>query len=167
MTTCHIQQLEIPPDLLGPFVEYTGDLSDHQALDQAIKQQGYVVLRAALDRTAVLAAREEVMTRLHEMGEISAPPIDGIATGISQRRETAGDLGEFWKSVNEGTALRSVTHGSQLNQLVESVLGEPAGAHDLMYLRPVTVGELYRFALRLSVLCRQFRTNSYGLDSVG
>ncbi|MFP6673362.1 MAG: phytanoyl-CoA dioxygenase family protein [Pirellulaceae bacterium] len=140
MTTCRIQQLEIPPDLLGPLQEYTEDLADHQALEEAISQQGYVVLRAALDRPAVLAAREEVMTRLHEVGEIGTPPMDGIATGTSQRRETAGDLGEFWRSVNQGTALRAVTHGSQLNQLVESVLGEPARPHDLMYLRPVTVG---------------------------
>ena len=140
MTTYRIQQLEIPPDLLGPLVEYHGDLDDHQTLEQTISEQGYVVLRGALDRAAVLAAREEVMTRLQEVGEVEAPPIDGIATGSSQRRETAGDLGEFWKSVNQGTALRSVTHGSQLKQRVEAVLGEPARPHDLMYLRPVTVG---------------------------
>jgi len=140
MATYRIQQLEIPPDLLGPLVEYPGGLDDHQSLEQTISEQGYVVLRGALDRAAVLAARGEVMTRLHEVGEIDAPPLDGIATGSSQRRETAGDLGEFWKSVNQGTALRAVTHGSQLNQLVESVLAEPARPHDLMYLRPVTVG---------------------------
>ena len=45
MTTYRIQQLDIPPDLLGPLVEYPGDLDDHQALDQTISEQGYVVLR--------------------------------------------------------------------------------------------------------------------------
>lgn len=140
MATYQIQQLEIPPDLLGPLVEYQGELSDQQALQETISEHGYLVLRAGLDRSAVLAAREEVMMRLQEVGEICAPAIDGIATGSSQRRETTEDLGDFWESVNQGTALRAVTHGNQLNQLLESVLGEAARPHDLMYLRPVTVG---------------------------
>ena len=87
MATYQIQQLEIPPDLLGPLVEYQGELSDQQALQETISEHGYLVLRAGLDRSAVLAAREEVMMRLQEVGEICAPAIDGIATGSSQRSD--------------------------------------------------------------------------------
>ncbi|HIA18855.1 MAG TPA: hypothetical protein EYN70_05450 [Planctomycetaceae bacterium] len=140
MTTCQIQQLEVPADLLGPLQEYTGDVADHQSLEQAIKRDGYVLLRGVLDRTAVLAAREEVMTRLYDVGEVKAPPIDGIATGTSQRSQAAGEPGEFWGSVSNGSDLRAVTHGCQLKQVAGTLLGEPARPHDLMYLRPVTVG---------------------------
>lgn len=140
MTTTQIQQLEVPPELLGSLEEYQGESLDQQAFRQAIEQDGYLLLRGLLDRTAVLAAREEVMTRLHEVGEVKAPPIDGIATGTSQRLQR-GDLGEFWDSVSNGTALRAVTHGDQLQEAVAALLGEPSRPHDLMYLRPVTVGQ--------------------------
>ncbi|MCP3691277.1 MAG: hypothetical protein GY917_03700, partial [Planctomycetaceae bacterium] len=80
MTECLIQEVDIPEDLLGPLQEFTGDVTDRQALAKAVAHDGYVLLRDVLDRAAVMAAREEVMTRLHEVGEVAAPPRDGIAT---------------------------------------------------------------------------------------
>ena len=140
MTKCLIQEVDIPEDLLGPLQEFTGDVTDRQALAKAVAHDGYVLLRGVLDRAAVLAAREEVMTRLHEVGEVAAPPLDGIATGTSRRREMFADLGEFWSSVSQGPALRAVTHGNRFRQVMECLLDESARPHDLMYLRPVTVG---------------------------
>lgn len=144
MPTETIQQLAIPDELLGELAEYAGATEDGALLRAHIDEHGYVLLRGVLDRDEVLAGREEVFRRLEEVGEVQAPAIDGIATNRSQRSEVAGGLQEFWRSVSEGPALRRVTHGRELHDIMSSVLGEPARAHDMMYLRPVPVGRSTR-----------------------
>ncbi|MBI3862642.1 MAG: phytanoyl-CoA dioxygenase family protein, partial [Planctomycetia bacterium] len=93
-----------------------------------------------LDRDAVLAARNEVFTRLAEVGEIAEPVAAGIATGASRRREASPDLGVFWKSVSEGQALRNVTHSGRLAELAGLLFDAPARPHDYLFLRPAPVG---------------------------
>ena len=132
-----IQQREIPGELLGELRESTGD---EEAMRAALAADGYVLLRGALDAEAVMAARAEVFARLHEVDEIAAPSMDGIATGNSTRPNPRDDDGAFWRSVSDGPALRSVTHGERLAALTAAVHGEPACAHELIYLRPTLVG---------------------------
>ena len=134
------QQQPVPPEFLAPLVDATIHLSDPETLRQAFCDEGYLLLRDVLDRTNVLAARREVFTRLAEVDEIQSPPEAGIATGSSRRRELAGDLGAFWKSVSEGPALRRVTHGSRLRELAALLFDAPARPHDYLFLRPAPVG---------------------------
>ncbi len=134
------QQQAIPPELLAPLVESTEHLSDPVALRQTFADEGYVLLRDVLDCEAILTARREVFTRLAEVDEIRSPPEAGIATGTSRRREQAGDLGTFWKSVSEGPALRRVTHGTRLRELVALLFEAPARPHDYLFLRPAPIG---------------------------
>lgn len=134
------QRQPIPDELLAPLVEATAWRSDPAALRRSFAEEGYVLLREVLDRNDVLAAREEAFTRLAEMGEIQPPPSVGIATGTSRRSELAGDLGAFWKSVSEGPALRRVTHGARLRELVALLFDAPARPHDYLFLRPAPVG---------------------------
>src|SRR5947199_7020651 len=117
MLNARSQKQPVPPELLGSLVEATHLASEPAALRESFAEQGYVLLRGALEREEVLAARREVFARLAEMEEIQMPVEAGIATGTSRRRELAGDLGAFWKSVSEGPALRRVTHGTRLRQL--------------------------------------------------
>lgn len=144
MPTATVQQLAIPDELFGELAEYAGATEDGDALRDQIDDHGYVLLRGILDRDEVLAGREEVFRRLEEVGEVKAPAIDGIATNQSRRSGVAGGVHEFWRSVSEGPALRRVTHGLQLHTVMASVFGEPARAHDMMYLRPVPVGRSTR-----------------------
>jgi len=132
-----IQQREIPGELLGELCECTGG---EEAMRGALAADGYVLLRGALEAEAVMAARAEVFERLHEVDEISEPPLDGVATGNSSRPQPKDDNGAFWRSVSDGPALRSVTHGERLAALTAMLHGEPASAHDLIYLRPTPVG---------------------------
>jgi len=136
-----VQQQAIPDELLGPLVEYSGDVADGPAIRRQMEEEGYVFLRDVLVRDEVLAAREEVFRRLEQVGEVEPPAIEGIATGKSRRRDVVADLNDFWKSVSEGPALRQITHGQGVHKVLELVLGEPARAHDLMYLRPTVVGK--------------------------
>jgi len=139
-----IQHEPIPSELIAPLTERTFDAGQAGELGQAFAEDGYVLLRGALDRDDVLAAREEVFGRLHAVREIASPPGDGIATGESQRAEVETDLGEFWRSVSGGSALRNVSHGSRLAEIMSTLFDEPACPHDLIYLRPATVGSATR-----------------------
>lgn len=135
-----IQQREVPPERFGDLSEFAGSTDSTPELQQFLGQHGYVLLRGALDRAAVMAAREEVLSRLHDVGEVGAPAIEGRATWRSTRPDPGSDRGEFWSSVNRGEALRAVTHGAPTHDIVARVLGEPARAHELMYLRPMAPG---------------------------
>lgn len=115
-------------------------LDNREGLRSALETDGYVHLRGALPREAALAAREEVLTRLAEVGEIAEPATEGRFTGQSRRKEVAGGLGAFWKSVNDGPCLRAVTHGPALGALASAVLGAPSRGHDYMFLRVGVAG---------------------------
>ncbi len=68
---------------------------------QAFLQKHRVTSSSArTDRDSVLAAREEVLTRLAEVGEISEPIMDGRMTGHSQRPIRPVSAHAFWKSVS-------------------------------------------------------------------
>ena len=140
MTRPTVQQLTIPDELFGELVDCAGATQDPALVRAHLDEHGYALLRGVLDQAEVQAGREEVFRRLEEVGEVKAPAIDGIATNQSRRSEVIGGLHEFWRSVSEGAALRRVTHSRQLHTIMASVFGEPARAHDLMYLRPMPVG---------------------------
>jgi ectoine hydroxylase-related dioxygenase (phytanoyl-CoA dioxygenase family) len=121
-------------------VESTTCLSDAAELRRSFDEHGYVLLRGVLDRADVLSARAEVFERLAAVGEVQTPAAEGICTGVSFRRELASDLGAFWKSVSEGLALRRVSHGSRVRELVSLLLNQPTRPHDYVFLRPSPVG---------------------------
>ena len=141
MSSVMIQEREIPAELLGRLLEYSGSLTSTSELQKSFTENGYLLIRAAIDCEKVLAARSEVMSRLHAVGEIQEPAIEGIATGISQRLRPQDDDGEFWTSVNHGPALREVTHGEGTRNIVGHLLGAKARPHDLMFLRPTAPGK--------------------------
>ena len=125
----------VPADMIGEFVDVSGLLATPERLRQWLAADGYAFLRGVLDEGEVMAARHAVFERLHAVGELRAPSRDGIATGTSRRRELASDLGEFWKSVVDMPALRQVTNGPRLGQVMEAVWGEPACGMDYLFLR--------------------------------
>ncbi len=134
------QRHPIPDQFLGPMAELPSNLAAPDDLRHLFAEHGYVLLRDALDRHEVLAARNEVFSRLAEMGEIRPPADEGIAAGVSRRSAFAAGLGAFWKSVSEGPALRRVTHGPRLAELAGMLLDAPARPHDYLFLRPAPVG---------------------------
>ena len=133
---CWIQGEAIPSNVLGPLRESVpGD-----DLPGRLDQDGYLFIRGVCPVSETMAARQEVFSRLHDVDEIAEPVADGISTGRSARRERVADLGRFWQSVSEGPALRNVSHGGQVRELMDCVLGESARPHDFMFLRPGVVG---------------------------
>lgn len=140
MQSGYSQQQQVPNELLGPLMEATSLLADPPVLRRSFLEHGYVFLRNALPREDVLVARRVIFSLLAAVGEISQPVDDGLATGTSRRREMAPDLGQFWKTVSEHPALRTVTHGRRLGELAGLIFDQPARAHNYLFLRPAPVG---------------------------
>ena len=121
--------------MVGELADASALLAAPERLRRRLAAEGHALLRGVLDEGEVMAARRAVFERLHEVGEIGAPARDGIATGASRRRAVAGDLGRFWKSVVDMSALRQVTNGPRLGRVMEAAWGEPARGMDYLFLR--------------------------------
>ena len=52
----------------------------------------------------------------------------------------SSERGKFWQSVSEGPALRRVTHGPEIQYVLDTLMGEPARGYDFIFLRPGVVG---------------------------
>lgn len=108
-----------------------------------LERNGYLLMRGVHDADAVEAARREVLHRLAEVGEVRDPVIDGIASGASRRREhfpTAEDLGDFWRSVSEGEALRAVINGPRIANVMSALFQEPVSHFSFAWLRAMIAG---------------------------
>ncbi len=134
-----IRGRRVPDELVGQFHESSA-VEDACELRRRLAVSGYVLLRDVLDKDEVLAAREEVFSRLVEVDEIKPPASEGIATGESRRRELADDLIGFWRAVSEGPALRQVSHGPRVRAMMQTMFGESARPQDYLWLRPRGVG---------------------------
>ncbi len=140
MQGCVVQEQAIPPEIVGELSDSSSCLDDPAELGQRLRNEGYLLLRQALDYEQVMAARQEILEALVEVGEIHPPAIEGIFTGTSRRLERPEGLGAFWKSVSEGPAIRQLTHGGQLRRTMDRVLGAPSRPQDYIFLRVAVPG---------------------------
>ncbi len=130
----------VPPSLLGRLHEIADWRAAKSELPARLARDGYVLLRGALDRTRVLAARRDVLARLAAVGEIAEPSEAGIATGTSRRAALHPDLGAFWRGVCESPVLRAATHGAELAEISAAILGRATRAFDFLWLRTMVEG---------------------------
>lgn len=140
MFDCHVHGQQVPADVLGEFRDSTSVMTDGQALNERMQVDGYVFLRGVVSPASIAMARHEVFGRLADVGEIAEPPVDGIFTGRSDRSTHFPELGDFWRSVSEGPSLRRVTHGPEMQYVLDTLFGETARGYDFIFLRPGVVG---------------------------
>ena len=126
-----IQGRVVPEALIEPLPE----APPPQEWRSHLEREGALMLRGALDADAVQAAREEVLDHLVAVDEVEPPAGIGLMTGTSRRRELRPDLGEFWREVSEGTALRAVSHAGALAALMQNLLGAHAAPDGIIWLR--------------------------------
>jgi ectoine hydroxylase-related dioxygenase (phytanoyl-CoA dioxygenase family) len=125
----------IGPEFVGMFKDSMSLRGKPGALAERLDEQGYVYLRGVLPTETIEAARREVLHRLAEVGEVADPVEAGRWSGTSRRTESVADVGEWWRSVAEGPALRAVSHGPALGAVAGEILqAEPLG-QDFLYLR--------------------------------
>lgn len=140
MLHCWNNGREVPDDLIVPFRDSTALMADPPALRRRFAEDGYVFLRGVLPHEVVQAAREEVASRLFEVGELEAPPSDAIATGRSLRTQPGFDRGAFWESVSTGRRIRALSHGTAIRGVIAALLSAEPLAQDFLYLRAAALG---------------------------
>ena len=130
----------IPAERVSSLVE-----ADHtEELSSQLNENGYLLLRSVYRPSDVKAARDEVLKRLAEVGEVVEPISDAIFTGTSERRlhyPSNEELGAFWKSVSEGSALRRVINGPEITDVMEKIFGEKATHFSFAWLRAMQSGK--------------------------
>lgn len=136
MFDCQVNGIPVPHDVLGTFRDSTDVMADAVALQIRMREDGYVFLRGVVGPAAIAMARHEVFSRLADVGEIAEPPVEGIFTGQSQRPTQPSERGKFWQSVSEGPSLRRVTHGPEIQYVLDTLFGEPSRGYDFIFLRP-------------------------------
>ena len=136
----YIAGADVPAALLGPLNEVADWRRHLDQLPRQLARDGYVLLRGALPRENVMAARHDVLQRLAAVGEIAEPAQAAVATGYSRRAALQPDLGAFWQQVCESPALRRLTHGPALAELSAAVLDCATVPFDFLWLRTMTQG---------------------------
>ena len=138
--TAFIAGKAVPAASLGTWNDVADWRLARARLPELLERDGYVVLRGALGREQVMAARHEVLSRLAAVGEIAEPLDAAIATGSSRRAELYPDLNGFWRSVCESPPLRDLTHGAALAEISQALLGGTTKPFDFLWLRTMPEG---------------------------
>ena len=111
--------------------------------EHQLSDNGYIFLRDVYDPGEVAAARIKVLQCLAEVGEINETTEDGVASGTPRPRDKYSekeDLGEFWRSVSEGPAVRSVIKGLPIKTLKRKLCREPVTHFTFSWLRTMITG---------------------------
>ena len=128
----------VPAALIGELIDSSDLLSNPSALRASLQENGYLLLRGAIEPAVALAARREVLTQLAAVGEIDLPA--ETFSGSSRRPVGDPDAGKFLRAVCDGPELRAATGNSRLQNIISSVFGEPARSHDYIFLRVAIAG---------------------------
>lgn len=133
-------ELENSPAKFGELRDANGLIDDEAALRERIAEDGYLLLRGALDRDVVMAAREELFGKLAAIGAIdtSYPLLEGIAAPRDQRKEV--DQAAFSRDLRSGPAIRELVHRGRIIRFFERFLGGEVRALDYIWIRTVRVG---------------------------
>ena len=136
--TYYAEGRPVPDALIGELADSSEFLDDPTALRGALDEQGYLLLRGAIDPGVALAARREVLARLATVGEIDMP--GETFSGDSRRPMGQPDAGEFLQAICDGPLLRTATAHPNLERIISTVFGEPAQSHDYIFLRVAIAG---------------------------
>jgi phytanoyl-CoA dioxygenase PhyH len=128
------------PEAFGELRDANALLQDAEGLRGRIAEDGYLLLRGALDRDVVLAARRELCEKLAAVGEIDTayPVTDAIFSGKSARADI--DVQAFRKDLRTGPAVRALCHEGDVIRFHERFLGGAVRPFDFIWIRTVRPG---------------------------
>ncbi len=128
----------IPAALVGELADSSSFINNPEALRAGFQDNGYLLLRRAIEPALALSARAEVLARLAAVGEIDLP--GETFSGTSHRPTGEQDAGKFLRSVCDGRQLRAATGNPRLSEIISAIFGEAARGHDYIFLRVAIPG---------------------------
>lgn len=135
-------KLDTSPEKFGELRDSRDILGDIAACHARMADEGYLLFRGLIDRSAVMEARREIMLKYAIVGEIDSvnhPVIEGIhqeTTFIDQV-----NLFAFNESIRTGVAYNNVVMNERLVAFYERFLGGKITTFDFKWPRFVRPGE--------------------------
>jgi hypothetical protein len=131
--------LEGSADTLGWLRDSSNVVEDGSALRQQLAEDGYVLIRGALDRQEVLEARREVTRRLAELGLLDPAhdPMDAVALKDPPNR------GNLMRTLTVGNEpLHKVLYAGRMIEILRRLLATDDVRHfDYTWFRAVSPGK--------------------------
>lgn len=126
---------------LGELCDSSRLLGDVRVLRERMRDDGYLLLRRALDPALVLATRADLCAQLDRASLLdrSRPLIDAVYSGTNQGLATI-DRKAFAKDLRSGPALRTLLLAGPLVKLFERFLGGEVLPFSFIWVRTVRPG---------------------------
>jgi ectoine hydroxylase-related dioxygenase (phytanoyl-CoA dioxygenase family) len=118
-------------DTIHPFTVSNDLMNDAPALRERMKAEGYLFFRQLIDREAIRAARQEILSLCAEAGWLKAGTdiADGIAAGGVAWTEPQPEYMAVYNRVQRGEHFHALAHDANLIALLDSLFGEPTLPH--------------------------------------
>ena len=129
------------PEPVGELRDSSSLAQQPDALRERMAEDGYLLLRGALDREQVLAARAELCAKLAAVGLLdpSRLPTDAIYSGSNAGLGQL-DRKAFAHDLRTGPALRALLQQGRIIRLFEAFLGGPVLPFSFIWVRTVRPG---------------------------
>ena len=133
-------EIDTSPDKFGELTDSNDILDDPEALQDRMREEGYLLLRGILNKDVVMGARREIFDKLASIAEIDSrySVIEGISSGKSERGRT--DIRRFNRDIRNGEALRDLVHRGDVIHFYEKFFGDAVRSFDYIWLRTVQPG---------------------------
>lgn len=129
------KELETAPEAFGELESSLHLMDDAPALCQKMREDGYLFLPGYLDRSQVLAARDEIISRLHESGMLdSGFPREALVAHPQFDLESCPDL------TRDNAVLMRVLYTGRMMAFYERYFGGEVRHFDYTWLRAVAPG---------------------------
>src|SRR5260370_23159517 len=114
---------------LGVLTNSSGDLGDIVLLRQRMARDGYLFLPGALNRDAVLRAREEITKRLRDGGFLApgTDPMDAVASSAAGTMDRAARAA----LTRDNAALAAVLYAGPMKASFDPFRVDPARPYDV------------------------------------
>jgi len=129
-------KLDSASESLGVLRDSNDLLDDAQALHQRMAEDGYLLIRNYLKREEVLAAREEITSRLAAEGllDLNHPHVEAVAAKGPLNKGLRADLAK------DNKPLQQLLYSGKMTEFYEHFLGGPIRHFDFTWMRAIAPG---------------------------
>ena len=160
--TMNKHPLELNGKYLGMLREANDLLSDSEALNARLEEDGYLLIRTLHNRKKVETARRFLLEKLDENGQLdtSCPLLQGVPA-VGKRGTFLGGN----KAVTHDSAFLDVVESPEIMSFCEGYFDAPVITYDYKWLRVIQLGGYSGGALRHRLYGARHQARSHLLDA--